>query len=114
MPDFVTFLRELGYGEVLGRLNDSLTEAVASVENADGRTAKAPVAKIKLTLTLAKRSGAIEVGTDIDVKTPKITPAATIMYATPDNNLTRKDPRQTEMELRVVEATQRARIVDGG
>jgi len=95
---FYDFLREHRNGATQDELADALQELVAAVtsENKAGR----------LTLTVsikpAGNSGALEVGSEVKIFPPKQTPGVSIFFATPENNLTRIDPRQTTMELREI------------
>lgn len=53
-----------------------------------------------LTLTLAfkpHKSGAIDIADDVKVKSPKEERGTTLMFATPEGNLQRNDPRQGEL-----------------
>ena len=59
---------------------------------------------LKITLKPTNNSGQIEVIDDITLKLPKEKAATSIMFATPENNLQREDPRQMNIEgLRTVD-----------
>lgn len=54
-----------------------------------------------LTLTLALKpgkGGQVEVFDEVKLKLPKEERSSTIMFATPENNLQREDPRQLKLE----------------
>lgn len=95
---FYDFLREHRDGVTHDELANALNELVTAVteENRAG----------SLTFTVSikpmGRSDGLEVSADIKMKPPKKTPGVSIFFATPENNLSRVDPRQTSMELREV------------
>lgn len=87
-----------------GTLHDELTAEINKLTEAVTRTNK--VGEIVLTIKLkpTNNSGQIEVIDDIKVKAPKETRGTTLMFATPENNLQREDPRQMSIDgLRTVD-----------
>ena len=93
---FMDFLREHRSGLTHCELTDALHELVAAV------TDEHKAGKITFTLTikpLAKGDG-LEVACDVKLAPPKAAPGTSIFFATPDNDLSRADPRQQAMELR--------------
>jgi hypothetical protein len=92
-----------------GALHDELTDKINEVVTAVDRTQKAG----KLTLTLAfkpGKGGQIEIVDDIKATLPKEEKGASIMFATPEGNLQREDPRQKTFEgIRSVDAEIQAR-----
>lgn len=99
---FTDFLRDQRGGETLEELSDKLNELVAAVQS----TGK----KGKLVLTVEVEpvkgtGGQVVVSDDVVCKKPELTRGATIFFATPENNLSRRDPRQADLPgLRTVEA----------
>lgn len=96
---FVDLLREHRTGLTHDTLSVRLQELVAAVssENRAG----------SLTITIAmkpagKDSGAFEVEITSKLKVPEPNGGTSIFYVTPENNLSRADPRQAVMELREV------------
>jgi hypothetical protein len=90
-----------------GRLNSDLSqalrEALSQLEEVSGGRVKAK-ATFNLTLTLTLDGGGlVEVGSDYKVKLPKMPRARTLLYATPEGNLTRRNPRQPDLPLRDVQ-----------
>lgn len=81
-----------------GTLHDDLTDALNQLTDAVTRTGKVGELILSIKLKPTNNSGQIEVIDDIKVKTPKETKGTTIMFATPENNLTREDPRQLSIE----------------
>lgn len=81
-----------------GTLHDDLTDALNKLTDDVTRTGKVGALTLSIKLKPTNNSGQIEVIDDIKVTTPKETKGTTIMFATPDNNLQREDPRQQSIE----------------
>ena len=80
-----------------GTLADELTDKLRDLVSVCASTGKAGA----LTLTLALKpgkGGQIEVFDEIKVKEPKQEKGSTLMFATPENNLQREDPRQLQLD----------------
>lgn len=89
-PDTLAHIR---YGELAEELADGLNELVSKVSS----TGKA--GKLVLTLALKPgKGGQIEVADDLKLTLPKEDRGHTIMFATPEGNLQREDPRQRSLE----------------
>lgn len=87
-----------------GRLADELTDKLNALTEAVTRTGKVGEITLSIKLKPTNNSGQIEIIDDIKVKSPKENTGTTIMFATPENNLTREDPRQLQIEgLRTVD-----------
>ncbi|MGX0133058.1 hypothetical protein [Cupriavidus metallidurans] len=86
-------LVQMRYGELHDDLTDALNDLVATVD----KTQKA--GKLVLTLSLKPgKGGQIEIADDLKVTKPKEEKSNTIMFATPEGNLQREDPRQRSFE----------------
>jgi len=97
---FVDTLRDIDYGSLLDECSAAQQELVAAVN----RTGKQGEITIKLKYK-PETGGQIHLEHDVVVKAPKEKKAKTIFFATPENNLSRTDPRQGELSgLRSVEA----------
>ncbi len=98
---FVATLRALRLGELDDELTSELHQLVEKCQ-ATGRAGS-----ITLTLSLKPgKGGQIEVIDDIKVKNPKPERGSSIMFATPEGNLQREDPRQGKLPgIRTVEAS---------
>lgn len=81
-----------------GTLHDELTEALNKLTNDVTRTGKVGALTLSIKLKPTNNSGQIEVIDDLKVTTPKETKGTTIMFATPENNLTREDPKQLSID----------------
>lgn len=101
--EFAETLKQLRYGT----LHDELTDALAEAVEAATRTGKK--AKLAVVLTLnPMRSGQVEITDDLKLTLPEEQKGSTIMFATPENNLSRDDPRQGQIEgLRTIDAEER-------
>ncbi|ULR75081.1 hypothetical protein JC1_9 [Burkholderia phage JC1] len=104
-------LVQLRYGE----LHDELTDAINEIVQKVASTQKA--GKLVLTLAFkAGKGGQIEIADELKVTLPKEEKGSTIMFATPEGNLQREDPRQRTFEgIRSVsqELQERQRAVAG-
>lgn len=80
-----------------GTLNDDLSDALHELIEKCANTGKAGTLTLQLTLKPGK-GGQIEVIDDLKVKLPKEEKGTTLMFATPEGNLTREDPRQLKLE----------------
>lgn len=70
-----------------------------------------PTATLTLKLTFRHDGGAIDINAETDVKRPKKKRARTVFYTTEDNDLTRQNPRQSDMFPRRVADTREVRTV---
>lgn len=87
-----------------GTLHDDLTAELNKLTEAVTRTNKVGTLTLSIKLKPTNNSGQIEVIDDIKLGMPKETKGTSIMFATPENNLIREDPRQLQIEgLRTVD-----------
>lgn len=88
-----------------GTLGDELDKDMKKLVEACTSTGRAGELTLKVKLKPGK-GGQLEVIDDYAVKMPKAEKGTTLMYATPEGNLTRNDPRQLELTgLRTVDST---------
>ncbi len=90
---FTSTVEALRFGTLGDELTDKLRDLVASCA-VTGRAGA-------ITLTLALKpgkGGQIEVFDEIKVKLPKEEKGSSLMFATPENNLQREDPRQMSLD----------------
>ncbi len=90
---FTQTLDQLRYGTLTDELTDALHQLTADCTDT-GRSGK-------LTITLQLKpgkGGQVEVFDEIKVTPPKRERASSIMFATPEGNLQREDPRQKQIE----------------
>lgn len=81
-----------------GTLHDELTDALNKLTDDVTRTGKVGALTLSIKLKPTNNSGQIEVIDDLKVTTPKESKGTTIMFATPENNLTREDPKQLSID----------------
>lgn len=86
---FEDTLRMLRYGETSDELAKKMNELIAFVTSNN----KKGVLTFKIKVSPTK-GGQVEIEDEIDLKLPKLSRGATLAWATPENNLTRQDPRQ--------------------
>lgn len=100
-PFFET-LRELRSGLTLDELTSALAEVVAAVKG----SGKAGEIQLRLKIKPPKKGGTsyLLIEDAILVKAPRNDRGDTIFFPLADNSLSRLDPQQRELELRVVEA----------
>lgn len=80
-----------------GTLNDDLSTELNKLVQACANTGKVGELTLKIKLKPGK-GGQIEVVDDIKVNTPKEERGSSIMFATPEGNLQREDPRQLQID----------------
>lgn len=86
-------LVQLRFGELHDDLTKALNELVQKVDTSQKG------GKIVLTLAIkAGKGGQIEIADDLKVTLPKVEKATSILFATPEGNLQRQDPRQKTFE----------------
>jgi hypothetical protein len=94
---FIDTLRDLEAGHLL----DELSEHQHSLVDAIRLTGKAGELTIKLSYK-PDGAGQMTIKADVKTKEPALARGTSLFFLTPEGNLTRKDPRQTEMPLRSV------------
>lgn len=86
-----------------GTLGDELTDKLRDLVATCATTGRAGAITLTLALKPGK-GGQIEVFDEIKLKLPKEEKGSSLMFATPDNNLQREDPRQLTLDgLRTVD-----------
>jgi hypothetical protein len=89
---FTQTIDTLRFGTLSDELTDKLRELVATCAS----TGKAGALTLQIALKPGK-GGQIEIFDDIKLKLPKPEKGSSLMFATPDNNLSRDDPRQMQL-----------------
>lgn len=99
MKPFTDTLHQLRFGT----LAEDLTKALHELTLRCADTGRAGSLTLQISLKPGK-GGQIEVFDDIKLKLPKEERGSSIMFATPEGNLTREDPRQMQIDgLRTVD-----------
>lgn len=97
---FLETLRELRNGATLDDLSEQMAALVAAVRDSN----KSGSLNLKISIKPATRNDAttVLIEDDVIVKMPKAERAATIMFTTDENGLSRDNPRQKKLDLRGV------------
>lgn len=98
MKPFTDTLNSLRFGT----LSDELTKKLNELTAACAETGRAGAITLTLALKPGK-GGQVEVFDDVKIKMPKEERGSSIMFATPEGNLQREDPRQKKLDLRKVD-----------
>jgi len=80
-------------------------DAVSCLHDVRRENGGKPKAKIVLILDLVLDGDSIDVTGEVKVTLPKVKKKRTVFYATPQNLLTRRNPKQGELPLRTVSNT---------
>lgn len=97
-PDlFQHVVNSLRYGAAAEELSEALAECVDRARDAG----KAATLTLTIKIKPKGNSGQYFIEDDIKTKVPALMKEETIMFGTPDGNLTREDPRQQKLPLRV-------------
>jgi len=91
---FTDFFKQLDFGN----LEQEATDALQDIVHAATQTGKAGELTIKVKLKPIGTTGQVELEADVKAKVPQPTRGKTLMFATPDNNLQRENPRQTTLD----------------
>jgi len=80
-------------------LGEELTDALNDMVHASTDTGKGSELTLKIKIKpLGGSAGQIELDTDVKIKLPQPTRGVTLLFATPDNNLQRENPRQQTLD----------------
>lgn len=94
---FIDTLREIESGGLL----DELTELQHNLVDAIRLAGKGGEINIKLTYK-PEGAGQMSIKADVKSKEPQLSRGTSLFFTTPEGNLTRRDPRQQEMNLRPI------------
>ena len=97
---FLETLRELRNGATMDDLSEQMAALVAAVR--DSNKSGSLTLTIKLRPATRNDATTVLIDDDVVVKMPKAERAATIMFTTEDNSLSRDNPRQQKLNLRGV------------
>lgn len=84
-----------------GCLADEASESLHQCVEAARDTGKTAVITLMLTVK-PNGHGQVSISDDIKTRVPKLDKGSTILFVTPEGNLTRDDPRQQNLPLREV------------
>lgn len=96
---FFDTARDIRRGQLLEDCADELQKVIKAV----GDTGKPAKLIIELTVKPAsKGQGAVILSDKVRAKLPELPAGETILFVTPENNLSATDPRQKEIDLKAV------------
>lgn len=98
-------------GDLDADLRQAIRDIVQSLNDEARDRGGKPTAKLTLTLVFRHDGGAIDIQAETDVKRPKKKRMRSVFWSTPDNDLTRQNPRQGEMFPRRVDDAREVRTI---
>jgi hypothetical protein len=99
---FGTFIAEVEDGELHADLSRQLQVLIAELHEGRAVGQARVVGRLTVSFDFVLADGMVEVRADIVSKTPKRPRGRSIFWATPENNLTRRNPRQPDLPFRDV------------
>lgn len=99
---FAQFLASLEDGRLHGDLSDGMRELVEKLHDAAINAGGIAKGKLAVTLDFVLKGGVVEVTAEYSLKAPKLARGRSIFWATPENNLTRRNPHQPDLPFRDV------------
>ena len=90
---FSDTLAQLRFGE----LSDELSDQLNALTTACSETGKAGTLTLSIKIKPGK-AGQMEIEDDVKVKMPQLPRGSTLMFATPEGNLQRENPKQMSLE----------------
>jgi hypothetical protein len=109
---FATLISDLEDGELHADLSRAVQNIVGELQNIAGARGGKPKATLTLKLDITLDSGMVVIAADVAEKLPRPVRGKSFLYATPENNLTRRNPRQPDLPFRdVTKAAEPARSV---
>ncbi len=98
-------------GQLNSDLDTEVTDLVATLSDAAASRNGKAKGKLTVSIDFALDGGIITLSTDYTVKKPKCARARSAFWATSDNKLSRRNPRQPELPLRDVSAPAEIRSI---
>lgn len=96
---FTVFLAELQDGAFNAELTERLSDLTAQMQRLADATGGKQKGKLTISIDLQLDRGVYDVSADAAVKLPKEIRGRSIMYGQPGGGLSRRNPRQTEMDF---------------
>ncbi|MDR3438985.1 hypothetical protein [Telmatospirillum sp.] len=100
---FSTLVSQLEDGQLHADLTTQIQDLVATLQDHAHEHGGKPAGKITLTIDMKYADGVFDVQADYKITAPKTARRRTVLWATPDNNLSRANPHQQELPLRSVD-----------
>ena len=102
LRNFSALLNVIQDGELQQDLSDAVRKLVADIQDSARETGGKARGKIVLTVDLKYTDQMFDLNADFKITAPETPRRRTTMYCTPDNYLTRVNPRQMDLPLRTV------------
>lgn len=102
MANYLQTIENIYQGNLVDELNEQLTELVKACE----LTLKQGSITLEIKIKAQGNTGQMEIKPAVKTKIPQHERGTAIMFATPEHNLTLQDPRQGNLNLKVLEKTQ--------
>ena len=99
---FGQFISTLEDGRLDASLSEALRDLVADLHDAALTAGGKAGGKISISIAFNMEGGMVEAACDFSVKAPKLKRGRSIFWATPENNLTRRNPAQQDLPFRDV------------
>jgi hypothetical protein len=99
---FAQFLAQVEDGRLHGDLSDGIRELIEKLHDAAVNAGGIARGKLSVSFDFLIKGGVVEVTADYAVKAPKLARGRSIFWATPENNLTRRNPAQPDLPFRDV------------
>lgn len=99
---FAQFLAQVEDGRLHGDLSDGIRELIEKLHDAAVNSGGMAKGKISVSFDFLLKGGVVEVTADFALKAPKLARGRSIFWATPENNLTRRNPAQPDLPFRDV------------
>ena len=103
---FFSALRELRTGATLDELDSALAEVVSAVKT----IGKPGEITLRIKILPGRGASYLVISDDVTVKVPKVDRADTIFFPLSDNTLTRTDPNQLALGLKMVPSDKTLRV----
>lgn len=99
---FAQFLSQVEDGRLHGDLSDGIRELIDKLHEAAVNGGGMAKGKLSVSFDFLLKGGVVEVTADFALKAPKLARGRSIFWATPENNLTRRNPAQPDLPFRDV------------
>lgn len=103
--NFAQLIAEIEDGVLHQDLSRAVQDIVAGLIDHRMDLGGKPKATLTLKLEIRLDGGTMDITPEVKVNMPKTPRSKSVFYATPENNLTRTNPRQREMFLKDVSST---------
>lgn len=100
--NFNTFIAQVQDGAFHAELSDKLRELIGDLSNHKASYGGKAIGTMTIKLGFTLDAGVVEIMAKAETTTPKAPTTKTIMWVTPENNLTGANPKQAKLPFRDV------------